>query len=125
MLKKIQQSNNGKDNRITMATTTSKAALEDRNSQMTSDGGGFKSNIDNKLSCSGEIIIADEDVFDFVKQHLLSIRTIDLKHPAILAAIQGVENVFLGRDFVSVSKAGNTDWSMLKPMILAALMVRC
>ncbi len=39
-----------------------------------------------------------------------------------LFGIQGVENVFLGRDFVSVSKAGNTDWSMLKPMILAALM---
>jgi Fe-S cluster biogenesis protein NfuA len=39
-----------------------------------------------------------------------------------LFGITGVENVFLGRDFVSVSKASNTDWSMLKPMILAALM---
>ncbi len=39
-----------------------------------------------------------------------------------LFGITGVENVFLGRDFVSVSKAGDTDWSMLKPMILAALM---
>jgi Fe-S cluster biogenesis protein NfuA len=39
-----------------------------------------------------------------------------------LFAIQGVSSVFLGRDFVSVSKASDTDWSMLKPMILAALM---
>lgn len=39
-----------------------------------------------------------------------------------LFGITGVENVFLGRDFVSVSKANDTDWSMLKPMILAALM---
>ena len=39
-----------------------------------------------------------------------------------LFGITGVENVFLGKDFVSVSKASNTDWSMLKPMILAALM---
>lgn len=39
-----------------------------------------------------------------------------------LFGITGVENVMLGRDFVSVSKAGDTDWSMLKPMILAALM---
>ncbi len=39
-----------------------------------------------------------------------------------LFGIEGVTNVFLGHDFVSVSKADNTDWSMLKPMILAALM---
>jgi Fe-S cluster biogenesis protein NfuA len=39
-----------------------------------------------------------------------------------LFGITGVENVMLGRDFVSVSKGGDTDWSMLKPMILAALM---
>ena len=39
-----------------------------------------------------------------------------------LFAVQGVELVFLGADFVSVSKADDTDWSMLKPMILGALM---
>lgn len=36
--------------------------------------------------------------------------------------IQGITGVFLGSDFVSVTKAGNTDWPMLKPLILAALM---
>ncbi|MCF8495071.1 MAG: NifU family protein [Alphaproteobacteria bacterium] len=39
-----------------------------------------------------------------------------------LFALQGVTGVFFGGDFVSVSKAGDTDWSMLKPMVLAALM---
>lgn len=39
-----------------------------------------------------------------------------------LFGIVGVTRVFLSTDFVSVSKADNTDWSMLKPMILAVLM---
>ena len=39
-----------------------------------------------------------------------------------LFGITGVVRVFLSKDFVSVSKADDTDWSMLKPMILAALM---
>jgi len=39
-----------------------------------------------------------------------------------LFGLQGVARVFLGRDFVSVSKAADTDWSMLKPMVLAVLM---
>lgn len=41
---------------------------------------------------------------------------------ARLFQIQGVAGVFLGSDFVSVSKSSDTDWSMLKPMILATLM---
>lgn len=39
-----------------------------------------------------------------------------------LFALQGVTRVFLAVDFVSVSKADDTDWSVLKPMVLAALM---
>ncbi len=39
-----------------------------------------------------------------------------------LFGIQGVRNVLLSGDFVSVSKADDTDWAMLKPMILVALM---
>ncbi len=39
-----------------------------------------------------------------------------------LFGITGVKSVFLGTDFVSVSKQDDTDWSMLKPMILAGLM---
>lgn len=39
-----------------------------------------------------------------------------------LFALQGVSGVFLGPDFISVSKFDDTDWVMLKPMVLAALM---
>lgn len=39
-----------------------------------------------------------------------------------LFAMAGVSGVFLGHDFVSVTKDDHTDWSMLKPMVLAALM---
>ena len=39
-----------------------------------------------------------------------------------LFGLAGVKRVFLGSDFVSVSKDDQTDWAMLKPMVLAALM---
>lgn len=39
-----------------------------------------------------------------------------------LFKLQGVSRVFFGQDFVAVSKNEDTDWVMLKPMILAALM---
>lgn len=39
-----------------------------------------------------------------------------------LFKITGVGGVFLGRDFISVTKHDDTDWIMLKPMIMAALM---
>ena len=38
-----------------------------------------------------------------------------------LFGLQGVSGVFLADDFVSVSKADDTDWNMLKPMVMAAL----
>jgi len=39
-----------------------------------------------------------------------------------LFGLQGVTGVFLADEFVSVSKADDTDWNMLKPMVMAALM---
>jgi Fe-S cluster biogenesis protein NfuA len=39
-----------------------------------------------------------------------------------LFAIEGVAGVFLGHDFVTVSKAGEADWYSLKPSILGAIM---
>lgn len=39
-----------------------------------------------------------------------------------LFGITGVAGVFLGRDFISVTKAADTDWVMLKSLIMAALM---
>jgi NFU1 iron-sulfur cluster scaffold homolog, mitochondrial len=39
-----------------------------------------------------------------------------------LFEVDGVERVFLGADFVSVSKAPARDWKHVKPMVLAAIM---
>ncbi len=36
--------------------------------------------------------------------------------------VDGVERVFLGSDFVSVSKSAGRDWRHVKPMVLAAIM---
>lgn len=39
-----------------------------------------------------------------------------------LFAIEGVERVFFGSDFVTVTKEANLDWQILKPSILGGIM---
>jgi len=39
-----------------------------------------------------------------------------------LFAVDGVKGVFLGRDFVTVTKAGDKNWAAMKPPILTAIM---
>ncbi|MGE5478586.1 MAG: NifU family protein [Bacteroidales bacterium] len=39
-----------------------------------------------------------------------------------LFGVDGVASVFLGNDFITVGKAGDVDWSVLKPQVLAAIM---
>ena len=39
-----------------------------------------------------------------------------------LFAIEGVERVFLGADFITVSKSAERDWQVLKPSILGGIM---
>jgi Fe-S cluster biogenesis protein NfuA len=39
-----------------------------------------------------------------------------------LFALDGVEGVFLGADFISVTKAKGRDWQVVKPIVLAAIM---
>ncbi len=39
-----------------------------------------------------------------------------------LFAVDGVRGVFLGSDFISVSKAEDADWALLKPAVLGAIM---
>ena len=36
--------------------------------------------------------------------------------------VQGVERIFLGADFISVTKSPDADWKHVKPMTLAAIM---
>jgi Fe-S cluster biogenesis protein NfuA len=40
----------------------------------------------------------------------------------LLFEIDGVEGVFLGSDFITVTKAGDKSWQVLKPMVLGAVM---
>jgi Fe-S cluster biogenesis protein NfuA len=40
----------------------------------------------------------------------------------LLFEIDGVAGVFLGSDFVTVSKTGEKNWQVLKPMVLGAIM---
>ena len=39
-----------------------------------------------------------------------------------LFAIEGVERVFFGSDFVTVTKAADKDWQIMKPSILGGIM---
>ncbi len=39
-----------------------------------------------------------------------------------LLDVNGIDGVFLGHDFVSVSKADDADWFQLKPLVLGAIM---
>ena len=39
-----------------------------------------------------------------------------------LFAVEGVERVFLGADFVTVTKAADRDWQVMKPSILGGIM---
>lgn len=56
----------------------------------------------------------------------MDFRSVDQAKDAPLAqrlfGLQGVQGVFFGADFVSVTKSDDTDWAMLKSMVLAALM---
>jgi Fe-S cluster biogenesis protein NfuA len=39
-----------------------------------------------------------------------------------LFAVEGVSGVFLGADFISVTKATEKDWQVMKPLVLSAVM---
>ncbi len=41
---------------------------------------------------------------------------------ASLFALPGIARVFLGHDFITVTKSGDTEWQALKPQILGAIM---
>ncbi|MEL6663806.1 MAG: NifU family protein [Pseudomonadota bacterium] len=52
--------------------------------------------------------------------------TLDAAAPSLLARslfqVSGVERVFLGSDFLSVTKDEGANWTQLKPLVLAAIM---
>ena len=66
----------------------------------------------------GQPVAGDKGVFDFptpesARQSLLA---------RALFQVSGVARVFLGAEFVSVTKDTETDWKHVKPMVLATIM---
>jgi Fe-S cluster biogenesis protein NfuA len=41
---------------------------------------------------------------------------------ALLFAVEGITGVFLGSDFITVTKADDKDWDIMKPQVLGAIM---
>ena len=66
----------------------------------------------------GQNILSSKKTLDFSSVS----ETVNAPLAKRLFGIVGIARVFLAQDFVSVTKADDTDWAMLKPMILAALM---
>jgi len=66
----------------------------------------------------GESVAGDAGPFDFATRE----ETAASRLAQALFDVSGVERVFLGADFVSVSKNETADWAQVKPMALAAIM---
>jgi NFU1 iron-sulfur cluster scaffold homolog, mitochondrial len=66
----------------------------------------------------GQIVAGDAGPFDFAN--------VESARASLLARalfqIDGVSRVFLGRDFVSITKASGKEWKHVKPHVLAAIM---
>ncbi len=66
----------------------------------------------------GQMVAGDSGPFDFADAQGAGASPL----ARALFEIQGVTGVFLGRDFVSVSKDTGADWKHVKPMALASIM---
>ena len=67
----------------------------------------------------GRAVMGDAGTVDFIDADTVAGRS---PLADALFAIPGVARVFLGNDFVSVTKADNADWEELRPLVLSALM---
>ncbi|MFT8597476.1 NifU family protein [Acetobacter orientalis] len=66
----------------------------------------------------GRAVMGDSGTIDFIDADAVIGRSVLAD---ALFALPGVSRVFLGHDFVSVTKADSADWSELRPIILSAL----
>ncbi len=66
----------------------------------------------------GRPVAGDAGPFDFAKGDDVSASRL----AQTLFDVGEVERVFFGADFISVSKASATDWTALRPLVLAAIM---
>ena len=65
----------------------------------------------------GRIVMDEETVF-FQKESDCSNSPLATR----LFSIEGVAGVFFGSDFITITQGENSDWQILKPMILGAIM---
>ena len=63
-------------------------------------------------------VVMEKGTLDFADAETPRIR----RWPSRLFAVEGVERVFFGSDFVTVTKAADKDWQILKPSILGGIM---
>ena len=66
----------------------------------------------------GRSVMGDAGTIDFIDADGVAGRS---PLADVLFAIPGVSRVFLGHDFVSVTKADDADWSELRPVVLTTL----
>lgn len=63
-------------------------------------------------------VVMDKGTMDFANADVAAVSPLAKR----LFAVEGVERVFFGSDFVTVSKSADRDWQILKPSILGGIM---
>jgi Fe-S cluster biogenesis protein NfuA len=63
-------------------------------------------------------VVMDKGTMDFAGSDTAAVSPLAKR----LFAVEGVERVFFGADFVTVTKADDKDWQILKPSILGGIM---
>ncbi len=72
----------------------------------------------NTLKFMPGIVVLEKNTADFSSSETASKSNL----AKMLFKVEGVKRVFLGSDFISVSKSEDLDWDILKPSILTAIM---
>lgn len=67
----------------------------------------------------GQAVVGDAGTIDFIDADAVVGRSVLAD---ALFALPGVARVFLGNDFVSVTKSDSADWEELRPLVLSTLM---
>ena len=70
----------------------------------------------NSLKFISEQIISEIGTEEFQKKDISKIKNIFVKE---LLSIKGVELILLSETFLSVKKSSDTNWAVLKPMVIS------
>jgi len=72
----------------------------------------------NTLKFIPGVQVLEKDTIEFKDKDSATISNLG----KLIFSINGIERVFLATDFVSVTKSQDTNWEILKPLILTAIM---